>query len=158
MAITRPDARALSDEVLQALRLRALHGCELGFSESDVADLLGVTRETVSRWFSAYRAFGVDGRPDDRTGRPLGSGRALTDEQATHIRELIDHHSPEQLGVASPLWTRPAVRDLIRKEYGITLAVRTVGKYLKRWGYTAKKPRRHARLPVAWSGAMYPGV
>lgn len=33
MVISLPDARQLSDEVLQALRLRALRGCELGFTE-----------------------------------------------------------------------------------------------------------------------------
>ena len=51
MAISLPDARLLSDDVLQALRLRALRGCELGFTEADVADLLGGSRETVSRWW-----------------------------------------------------------------------------------------------------------
>ena len=34
MVISLPDARQLSDEVLQSLRLRALLGCELGYSES----------------------------------------------------------------------------------------------------------------------------
>src|SRR3954471_21023094 len=144
MAITLPDARALSDEVLRALRLRAVHGCELGFSEGDVADLLGVTRETVSRWFSAYQAEGLDGLPDERTGRPVGSGRTLTDEQGEHIQQLIDENSPAKLGIQAPLWTREAVRELIHKEYGIWMAVRTVGQYLKRWGYTAKRPSRHA--------------
>ena len=40
-----PDARQLSDEVIEALRLRALRGRELGFTEADIADLLGVPRE-----------------------------------------------------------------------------------------------------------------
>src|SRR5947209_3107079 len=88
MAITLPDARQLSDEVLEALRLRALRACELGFSESDVAAMLGVARETVSRWWSAYQAEGLAGLPGERTGRPVGSGRVLTDEQATHIQQL----------------------------------------------------------------------
>ena len=34
MAISLADARQLSDEVLEALRLRALRGCELGFREA----------------------------------------------------------------------------------------------------------------------------
>jgi predicted transcriptional regulator len=55
MAIPLPDARQLSDEVLETLRLRTLRGCELGFTEGDVADLLGVSRGTVSRWYAAYR-------------------------------------------------------------------------------------------------------
>jgi hypothetical protein len=50
MALSLPDARQLSDEVLEALRLRAVHGVELGFTEVDIADLLGVSQETVSRW------------------------------------------------------------------------------------------------------------
>jgi transposase len=145
MAISLPDARQLSDEVLEALRLRALHGCELGFSESDVADLLGVSHETVSRWWTAYVDGGLGALPGDRTGRPVGSGRTLSDEQAHRIRDQIDNHSPEELGIAAALWSRKAVRDLIRHETGIDMPVRTVGEYLKRWGYTAKSPRRHAK-------------
>jgi transposase len=145
MAISLPDARQLSDEVLEALRLRALHGCELGFTEADVADLLGVSHETVSRWWTAYTAGGLGAVPGDRTGRPVGSGRTLSDEQARHIQDRIDHHSPEELGIAAATWSRKAVRDLIRNEFGIDMPVRTVGEYLKRWGYTAKVPRRHAK-------------
>jgi transposase len=144
MAITLPDARQLSDEILEALRLRALRGCELGLSEADVAAMLGVARETVSRWFSAYQAQGVGGLPGERSGRPLGSGRFLSDEQAAHIQQLLDGHSPKDLGSAAPLWSRAAVRDLIKQKYGIDMAIRTVGLYLHRWGYTAKKPSRHA--------------
>ncbi|HKA56627.1 MAG TPA: helix-turn-helix domain-containing protein [Candidatus Binatia bacterium] len=67
MAISLPDARELSDEVLEALRVRALRGCELGFSETDMAELLGVSRETVCRWWSAYVAGGIEALPHART-------------------------------------------------------------------------------------------
>jgi transposase len=144
MAVTLPDARQLSDEVLQALRLRALRGCEMDLTEAQIADLLGVSRETVSRWWCAYAQGGLDALPHERTGRPLGAGRALADEQAAHLQQLLDEKSPEELGIAAPLWGRRAVRDLIHKEYGIDLPVRTVGEYLKRWGYTAKRPSRHS--------------
>jgi transposase len=145
MAISLPDSRQLSDEVMQALRLRALRGCELGFSECDVAQLLGVRHETVCRWWSAYTSAGFDALPGDRTGRPVGSGRTLSTEQATHLQEQIDKRSPDELGITCPLWSRRAVRDLILKTYNIAMPVRTVGEYLKRWGYTAKRPRRHAK-------------
>jgi transposase len=163
MAITLPDARLLSDEILQALRLRALRGRELGFTEADVAALLGASRETVSRWWSAYSAQGLDALPGQRSGRPLGSGRLLSDAHARHIQDLLDHHSPEDLGIPAPLWSRRAVRHLIRKELGIDLAERTVGEYLKRWGYTAKKPRRRAREQDPeevrqWLEETYPAI
>lgn len=145
MAIPLPDARELSDDVLEALRLRALRGCEQGFTEAEVAGILGVCRETVCRWWSAYAGGGLDALPHDRTGRPLGSGRALGDAQAEHIRHLLHTHQPEELGIAAPLWTRRAVADLIRTEFNLSLAVRTVGRYLERWGFTAKRPRRQSR-------------
>src|SRR5215210_1826054 len=145
MAITLPDARSLTDEVLEALRLRALRGCELGLTEADVAAVLGVSRETVCQWWTAYRRGGPDALPRQRTGRPLGSGRLLSDEQAKSIRALLDHKRPEDLGIAAPLWNRRAVAALIEQELGVTLAVRTVGAYLRRWGYTPQRPARKAR-------------
>ena len=163
MSISLPDARQLSDEVLEALRLRALRGCELGFTEGDLAQVLGVSRETVSRWWTAYAGGGLDAIPSDRTGRPVGSGRTLSEDQAGHVQHQIDNHSPEDLSIPAALWTRTAVRDLIRREYGIDMPVRTVGEYLKRWGYTAKVPCRHARDQDpqevrAWLEVTYPEI
>jgi transposase len=134
MALLLPDARELSDEVLQALRLRALRGCELGFSETQVAELLGISRETVSRWWSAYVAGGLDALPHERSGRPPGSGRTLTEEQEARIQHTLDTRRPDEVGIAAPLWTRRGVRDLIRRECGVAMPVRTVGEYLKNKG------------------------
>ena len=163
MPITLPDARHLSDEALQVLRLRALHGLELGFPAVDLAELLGVCPETISRWWTAYSAEGLPALPGGRTGRPLGSGRALSDPQAERICELIDKNLPEKLGLPHALWTRRAVRDLIRAEFTLDLAERTVGQYLRRWGYTSKKPARQSRHqdPAAvqrWQERTYPAI
>jgi transposase len=145
MSIQLPDARQLSDDALQVLRLRALRGLELGYSELDLAELLGVRHETISRWWTAYRAEGLDSLPGERSGRPLGSGRFLSEPQAQRIKNCIDFHCPEELGIPHTLWTRRAVRELIRKEFHVDLAERSVGQYLRRWGYTPKKPSRHGR-------------
>src|SRR5437762_11665963 len=102
MAIVLPDARELPDEVLEALRLRALRGCELGLSEVQVAEVLGVARETVCRWWSAYADQGVQALPQRRSGRPLGSGRALSDAEAELVQRLLRTHQPEELGIAAP--------------------------------------------------------
>src|SRR3954465_8382363 len=100
MPIQLPDARHLSDEALQVLRLRALRGIELGYSELDLADLLGVCNETISRWWTAYLAEGLPALPGGRSGRPLGSGRFLSEEQAERIKARIDLHTPEEAGIA----------------------------------------------------------
>jgi transposase len=161
--VALPDARELSDEALEVLRLRALRGVELGFNEADMADVLGVSRDTVSRWWTAYMSGGVDALPHGRTGRPLGSGRLLSDEQASQVQILIDQNTPEKLGIASALWTRRAVGELIRNQFHIDLAERTVGEYLRRWNYTPKKPQRHARKQDPdevrrWLTVDYPAI
>lgn len=163
MAINLPDARGLSDEVLEALRLRALRGRELGFIEADLAHVLGVSLETVCRWWVAYSTGGVEALPQARTGRPPGSGAALSDEQAAQIQQIIDTKSPEDVGIAAPLWNRRAIGQLIQNQCGVARAVRTVGKYLRRWGYTPKKPRRHARKQDPeevrqWLEQTYPAI
>jgi transposase len=163
MSIQLPDARQLSDAALQVLRLRALRGIELGYSELELANLLGVCHETISRWWTAYLADGLAALPGGRSGRPLGSGRVLSDEQAERIKACIDFHSPEEVGIPHALWTRRAVRDLIRRECGVELAERTVGLYLRRWGYTSKKPGRHARQQnpdevEQWLLETYPAI
>jgi hypothetical protein len=110
MAISLPDARELSDEVPEALRLRALRGCQLGFTETEIADLLGVCRETVCHWWSAYADGGLDALPHDRTGRALGSGHTLSDEQAARIQQQLCTHQPEELGIAAPFGDTPRRR------------------------------------------------
>jgi transposase len=61
------------------------------------------------------------------------------------------------------LWTRQAVSELIAHRYAIRLQVRTVGKYLKRWGYTPQKPLKKAyeQSPAAvgkWINEEYPVI
>jgi transposase len=163
MAISLPDARQLSDETLEALRLRALRGRELGFCEASLAKLLGVTRETISRWWSAFQKGGLEAIPQERTGRPVGSGRSLSEDQGLTIQALVSTRSPQACGIASPLWTRRAVSELIALLFDIAMPERTVGEYLKRWGYTAKKPQRHARDQdpdevQEWLEKIYPAI
>src|SRR5581483_3321178 len=163
MAVSLPDARELSDEVLEALRLRALRGCEMGLTEADIAELLGVCRETVCRWWTAYCDGGVTALPQQRSGRPLGSRRLLSDDEAGRIQDLLDHKQPHDLGIAAPLSNRRAVAALIQKELGVTLALRTVGAYLRRWGYTPQRPARKSRKQDPeevrqWLEQTYPEV
>ena len=144
MAIELPDGRCEPNEVLEALRLRAVHARELGYAVIDIAAILGVREETVSRWCSRYDHGGQEALPGDRTGRPIGSGRLLNTEQEQSLQQTIEAKSPQELGIPSALWTRQAVRDLIQQQVGIRLPIRTVGEYLRRWGFTPQKPVRKA--------------
>ena len=163
MAIELPDGRAESNEVLEALRLRAVHAREQGYAVVDIAAILGVREETVSRWCSKYEQGGQEGLPGPRSGRPLGSGRRLLADQEQDLQQLIETKSPQELGVASALWTRQAVQELIEQQLGERLPIRTVGEYLQRWGYTPQKPVRKAykQDPAAvteWLEKTYPQI
>jgi transposase len=163
MAIELPDGRSESNDVLEVLRLRAVHARQLGYAVVDIAAILGVREETVSRWCSRYDRGGREALPGDRTGRPIGSGRRLNKEQEQSLREALETKSPPELGIASALWTRQAVRELIQRQVGIRLPIRTVGEYLRRWGLTAQKPVRKAykqdpKAVAAWLEGTYPAI
>jgi len=163
MGIELPDGRSESNEVLEALRLRAIHARELGYAVVDIAAILGVREESVSRWCVKYEHGGEDALPGDRTGRPVGSGRLLNPQQEEAIQELIDTKPPADLGISSALWTRQAVQELIKQQTGQSLPIRTVGEYLARWGYTPQKPVRKAykQDPVEveeWLEKTYPEI
>ncbi len=145
MAIELPDARELSDEALQVLRLRHLRGLELGYTQVELAELLGVCNETISRWWTAYcaRRHGLRLPGDDR--RPQGIGRLLSDPQADRIKGLIDDNSPEKLGLNTPVDPPRRPRSDPQEEFHIDLAERTVGQYLRPLGLHVQKPVRHAR-------------
>src|SRR4029078_11214396 len=101
MAIELPDGRSQSNDVLDALRLRALHARQLGYAVVDIAAILGVREETVSRWCSRYDHGGREELPGDRHGRPIGSGRLLDGEQERGIRQAIETKSPQDLEITS---------------------------------------------------------
>lgn len=163
MAIELPDGRRESNDVLDALRLRAVHARGLGYAVVDIATILGVREETVSRWCSRYERGGLEALPGDRTGRPIGSGRLLDAEQERRIQEVIETESPPESDIPSALWTRQAVRELIEQRVGIRSPIRTVGEYLRRWGFTPQKPMRksYKQDPEAvaeWLEEAYPKI
>jgi hypothetical protein len=76
---------------------------------------------------------------------------------------LIDAHTPQELAIPSALWTRAAVRELIRQQTGRCLPIRTAGEYLGRWGYTPQKPVRKAykqdpEAVAEWLGETHPEI
>src|SRR5688572_20060068 len=100
MPIALQDTRSLSDDVREALRLRAVAAREAGYATDTVAAILGVRPESVSRWYAALRRGGLDALPGDRTGRPTGSGRLLSPQQEGRLGALIVTTSPDDYGIA----------------------------------------------------------
>jgi transposase len=80
----------------------------------------------------------------NRGGRKQGDARLLSAEEEKQIRMKIIDKTPDQLKLQYALWTRKAVHELIQREMGVSLSIRSVGLYLKRWGMTPQKPQKRA--------------
>jgi transposase len=110
-----------------------------------------------------FAAKGKKGLLSGKRGRKPDEQRLLDATQERAIKRLICRHMPDELGLDFALWSRDAVRALIRRQYGVRLAVRTTGTYLARWGFTAQKPLRRAyeQCPAEvrhWLRHEYPAI
>lgn len=118
---------------------------------------------TVFIWSKRFSAEGESGLKSKTRGRRHLSGRTLTLAQEGRLRTLILGKNPAQLGLGFALWNRRAVKELIQAEFGLTMPIRTVGEYLRRWGWTPQRPLKRAleQNPVKitrWLKEAYPQI
>ena len=155
------DARSLPTVAQEDLRCKAVKAVLEGKKQVEIAKIFGVTRQAVGKWVKAYREGGTRILKAKPKGRPKG-GTLLPWQAAQIAKAVIDRH-PEQLKLPFYLCTREAVSELIERKFGVLLSVWTVGRYLKRWGFTPQKPLRRAfeRDPKAvrrWLEEEYPAI
>lgn len=159
----KPDRRSASTDVRLELRRQMLLLREQRKTHVEIAQITGYTRSYVSTMLKR-----LGGAPKmlegmSRGGRPPGSLRALSAKQERRAQQLICGRCPDQLSLPFALWTRAAIRELIRREFAIRLSIRGVGEYVARWGYTPQKAARRAyeRDDAAvqdWLSIEYPKI
>lgn len=106
--------------------------------------MVGVHWATVHGWWTRYESGGAAALKSRRGGRKAGESRRLTPAQEQTLPRLIRDKTPDQLTMPVALWTRHAVRRLIKQQYRVVLPIRTIGHYLTRWGFTPQKPAKRA--------------
>jgi transposase len=156
------DARSLPQAAQEELRRRAVALVGEGRSQVEVARLLSVSANAVGNWVRAHRRGGEHALEAKRRGR-RGGHTKLTDAQQQKIARLIVGHNPDQLKLPGFLWTRALVRDLIAREFAITVGEDTAGRYLRAWGFSPQKPMRRAyeqsdEAVRAWLEERYPEI
>ena len=138
------DARKLTPRELSEKRKIAIKLREKGIPNKEVAQIVGISPQTISTYYSKYKKEGNRVFKVKSAGRPKNTGKTLSDEQERQIiRQLVDT-TPQQLKFKFALWTREAVKHLIKYELGIDMPISTVGHYLKKWEFTSKKPIKRA--------------
>jgi transposase len=157
------DMRSLSRAARHERRVQVIRLRKAGLSYELIAHQTGLSRTGVFNICARHQAGGAAALRDRIGGRPLGDGRLLSAEQEAEVRRLIADKTPDQLKMPYALWTRTAVAQLIEQRFGVVLAVRTMGLYLKRWGFTPQKPMKKAyeQSPAAvrrWLQEQYPAI
>ena len=159
--MVHPDARTLAPAAQAEKRRIAMTMCDAGDTFSAIGAALGVHYMTVSRWWDRYQVGGLEALAVRTRGPKPGVHRRLTARQEQAIQRSITDTTPDQLKLPFALWTRIAIVQLVQQRFGIALPVRTMGHYLKRWGFTAQKPlkRAYEQRPeaiAAWLTTEYP--
>ena len=157
------DARKLAPEVQQQLRNQAIRLRKSGRKYKEIAEIVGVHFTTVCEWCKRYEREGAKAIQIKKRGRPHGSCRTLSADQEKEVQKTIYDKCPDQLKLPLALWTRIAVQQLIKERFSIKMPIRSVGEYLKRWGFTPQKPLRRAyrQNPKAvekWLDEEYPAI
>jgi len=138
------DARKHSPETQYEIRKLVVRLRKQGFLNKDVAEGVGVSVGHASKIWQSYKKEGSKAIKLGRRGRRTGEKRTLTTEQEGQLKRALIDKTPDQFKLAFALWTRDAVKLLIKQRFGIEMPIRTVGEYLKRWGFTPQKPVKRA--------------
>jgi transposase len=121
----------------QYRRLLAVLEYDQGKSISDIAELLGVSRQSIYNWIElAHQHDDVQLQDALRSGRPARANKLFD----TLLRTLLIL-SPERFGYHATYWTVPLLQDQLRKNLGEEYSASTVRRGLQRLDYVWKRPR-----------------
>ena len=159
----RTDYRKATPEVLYQMRKTVVSMYKKKKTVEEMKEITGFCERTIRQIIRDYKRGGMAALKPKTRGRKAGEKRVLTPAQEKEIIGIITDKNPDQLKMKCCLWTRNAVRQLIKEKYGIDMPIRTVGMYLQRWGFTVQRPAKQAieQKPEAvqrWLKEEYPAI
>lgn len=157
------DLRKAKQSDKEAIRILAIKMYTKGITQIEISLYFGVRTNTISDWVKLYKQHGKQGLKEVKRGRKKGYGKLLSSAQEKEIQKMIIDKMPDQLKLPYALWTRKAVKDLIKRTYKVKVATRTMGDYLKSWGFTPQKPKKKAyeqnsKAVNKWIEEQYPKI
>lgn len=155
------DGRKRTPDAQQEIRNLVVVNRKKGISPGEIAEMLGITVHAEQKIWKKYKEKGSKGILLRKRGRK--SEKAVTRQQESQIKKMIENKLPDQLKLPFGLWTREGVGDLIYRQFGIRVSKWTVGRYLKDWGFTPQKPvaKAYEQDPEAvqkWLEEDYPAL
>lgn len=134
-------------DVAAARRMLALALVLEGSSREAAARAAGMDRQTLRDWVHRYNQEGIAGLRDrPRPGRKPRLTPAQTEELAAVVEQGPE---PDRDGVVR--WRRVDLRAMIAARFGVRLHERSVGKVLRRLGFTrlSVRPKHPTSDPEA---------
>jgi transposase len=92
--MNKPDARLLHPIAQDYLRQQGIHLREQGKRFVDIAEYLGVNRNTVSSWWRQYSELGEVALQQQKRGNKPGEGRTLSPYEEQKIQDLMQSQFP----------------------------------------------------------------
>lgn len=154
------DGRSHDHHTLQVMRQQAVKALKKGESAASIANVYGVNERTVYRWMARY----IEGGQNALLAKPI-SGRPskVTEEQMLWLGRAVQDHTPVQFKFEFALWTLSIIRELLKREFGVSLAISTVHRIMKLLGFSAQKPLYQAWqqdevLVKQWERDTFPAI
>jgi len=141
----------------EARRFRALELKQAGWTQQEIAEVLGVTKGAVSQWMTAVADDGMEAL----YARPHPGGPVkLPFAQRQLIPELLSHGA-EAYGFRGEVWTCARVAEVIKWEFGVAYHPAHVSRILKDLKWTPQKPierasQRNETLIEQWRTDVWP--
>lgn len=159
----KTDFRSVDSSTRNAIRKRAIKMIATGMQKKKVAELFCVNQNTITNWVKSHKAVGLMGLIDNKRGVSSESKKLLSSKQESLVQKMILDTMPDQLKLPYSLWTRKAVKELVEREFGIKMAINTMGDYLRSWGYSPQKPKKKAyeqcsKKVQKWLDEEYPSI
>ena len=128
-------------EAMEQRRKRAARMFERGATQADVARQLGVSRQSVSRWYADWQRGGPAAlKAAGRAGRMP----KLTEAQLGQVDRAL-RRGPRAHGFATDLWTLERVATVIEATTGVRYHPGHVWKLLRdKLGWSRQRPARRA--------------
>lgn len=151
LTMDKEDARFQTLEQLHERHKQVVRLHKKNLKVMQIVAMTGLSYPTVRATIDRFESGGWAHVRSALRGRSKGDGRVLSQLQEEAIQRMIIDKRPEQLKMDFSLWSRAGVSQLIEQEFGIKLQVRSIGKYLARWGFTPQKPikRAYEQSPAA---------
>jgi transposase len=133
-------AQKMSPKEQEELRKRIVRKMKKHGNTKEVAEICECSVRHVNKTW--YQDGGIEAILSVKMGRPEGKCRRLSPAQESAIKKAITEKTPNEAGLRGYLWGRAEVCELVKRQFGIEIPVRTMGDYLKRWNFTYQRPKK----------------